>query len=166
MFIDQQAFLLMSLNQVQRQMQRQRGSSGPSFGSHHSHDSALHKVARLALGARRYMRQRVRYPLRLKWLHQIFRTSRPHSGDDLLRIGATRGGEDSQAAVAAIVKPLGDTATLLRAVLKIDHADAMLIRFQHFHGFAGSNVPIDAVSYTHLRAHETDSYLVCRLLLE
>ena len=27
----------------------------------------------------------------------------------------------------------------------------------------GANVP---VSYTHLRAHETDSYLVCRLLLE
>ena len=26
--------------------------------------------------------------------------------------------------------------------------------------------PIIAVSYTHLRAHETDSYLVCRLLLE
>ena len=26
--------------------------------------------------------------------------------------------------------------------------------------------PIKAVSYTHLRAHETDSYLVCRLLLE
>src|SRR5665647_1699346 len=25
---------------------------------------------------------------------------------------------------------------------------------------------ISAVSYTHLRAHETDSYLVCRLLLE
>src|SRR5665647_357213 len=25
--------------------------------------------------------------------------------------------------------------------------------------------PRDAVSYTHLRAHETDSYLVCRLLL-
>src|SRR5680860_1196363 len=25
---------------------------------------------------------------------------------------------------------------------------------------------IGAVSYTHLRAHETDSYLVCRLLLE
>src|SRR5680860_1672181 len=28
-----------------------------------------------------------------------------------------------------------------------------------------SGIPI-AVSYTHLRAHETDSYLVCRLLLE
>src|SRR5665647_3868080 len=27
-------------------------------------------------------------------------------------------------------------------------------------------VGIGAVSYTHLRAHETDSYLVCRLLLE
>ena len=25
---------------------------------------------------------------------------------------------------------------------------------------------ISSVSYTHLRAHETDSYLVCRLLLE
>ena len=25
---------------------------------------------------------------------------------------------------------------------------------------------IPPVSYTHLRAHETDSYLVCRLLLE
>ena len=28
------------------------------------------------------------------------------------------------------------------------------------------NKMIKAVSYTHLRAHETDSYLVCRLLLE
>src|SRR5665647_1537277 len=27
-------------------------------------------------------------------------------------------------------------------------------------------VPPRSVSYTHLRAHETDSYLVCRLLLE
>ena len=25
---------------------------------------------------------------------------------------------------------------------------------------------VEPVSYTHLRAHETDSYLVCRLLLE
>src|SRR5664279_5901319 len=32
----------------------------------------------------------------------------------------------------------------------------------------GENDParLEAVSYTHLRAHETDSYLVCRLLLE
>src|SRR5665647_1847319 len=30
----------------------------------------------------------------------------------------------------------------------------------------GTALPIGPVSYTHLRAHETDSYLVCRLLLE
>ena len=29
----------------------------------------------------------------------------------------------------------------------------------------GVNYPEDAASYTHLRAHETDSFLVCRLLL-
>src|SRR5680860_1827954 len=28
------------------------------------------------------------------------------------------------------------------------------------------DISYDPVSYTHLRAHETDSYLVCRLLLE
>ena len=28
------------------------------------------------------------------------------------------------------------------------------------------NGVLTPVSYTHLRAHETDSYLVCRLLLE
>src|SRR5680860_1731792 len=35
---------------------------------------------------------------------------------------------------------------------------------REFHGSAANS--IKAVSYTHLRAHETDSYLVCRLLLE
>src|SRR5664279_6481828 len=29
-----------------------------------------------------------------------------------------------------------------------------------------NNAGVSSVSYTHLRAHETDSYLVCRLLLE
>ena len=33
-------------------------------------------------------------------------------------------------------------------------------------GASGCIKEIEAVSYTHLRAHETDSYLVCRLLLE
>ena len=32
--------------------------------------------------------------------------------------------------------------------------------------FAGGITCLTSVSYTHLRAHETDSYLVCRLLLE
>ena len=31
---------------------------------------------------------------------------------------------------------------------------------------AAASYQIDAVSYTHLRAHETGAYLVCRLLLE
>src|SRR5665647_3895787 len=31
---------------------------------------------------------------------------------------------------------------------------------------SGGNLKAKPVSYTHLRAHETDSYLVCRLLLE
>ena len=38
------------------------------------------------------------------------------------------------------------------------------------HPLIEANMPrqdcINSVSYTHLRAHETDSYLVCRLLLE
>ena len=29
-----------------------------------------------------------------------------------------------------------------------------------------NGIKVKSVSYTHLRAHETDSYLVCRLLLE
>ena len=32
--------------------------------------------------------------------------------------------------------------------------------------FHNEEKSFQAVSYTHLRAHETDSYLVCRLLLE
>src|SRR5664279_1319655 len=34
-----------------------------------------------------------------------------------------------------------------------------------YNWFCVDHVDYDAVSYTHLRAHETDSYLVCRLLL-
>src|SRR5680860_1816751 len=34
------------------------------------------------------------------------------------------------------------------------------------HGDVPMSVKAMTVSYTHLRAHETDSYLVCRLLLE
>ena len=41
-------------------------------------------------------------------------------------------------------------------------------KFREFCISAGANKLYDTipVSYTHLRAHETDSYLVCRLLLE
>ena len=38
--------------------------------------------------------------------------------------------------------------------MKVNDDDSLIVQY------------IKAVSYTHLRAHETDSYLVCRLLLE
>ena len=37
--------------------------------------------------------------------------------------------------------------------------------YRGFQGVTGGDKGLP-VSYTHLRAHETDSYLVCRLLLE
>src|SRR5680860_1293531 len=38
-------------------------------------------------------------------------------------------------------------------------------RRRRWHGPLRGRCPTPPVSYTHLRAHETDSYLVCRLLL-
>src|SRR5680860_1665892 len=54
---------------------------------------------------------------------------------------------------------------------RVDHGLAGLARVDDVvdHGVAGGDVGVDLladrvpVSYTHLRAHETDSYLVCRL---
>ena len=40
-----------------------------------------------------------------------------------------------------------------------------LVEFTHSE-VHGPELSVDAVSYTHLRAHETLRYLVCRLLLE
>ena len=42
----------------------------------------------------------------------------------------------------------------------------LLARAKELGGIKTEGSPFTAVSYTHLRAHETDSYLVCRLLLE
>ena len=46
--------------------------------------------------------------------------------------------------------------------------DACRFDFRYFdiYDASGTKAGEEAVSYTHLRAHETDSYLVCRLLLE
>src|SRR5664279_4481950 len=49
-------------------------------------------------------------------------------------------------------------AHLFHVYLLSDSSDPAII--------AAETSCFDAVSYTHLRAHETDSYLVCRLLLE
>ena len=45
-------------------------------------------------------------------------------------------------------------------------SEAPLERIRNFNEFHTPLSKEEPVSYTHLRAHETDSYLVCRLLLE
>src|SRR5665647_3863677 len=56
--------------------------------------------------------------------------------------------------------------------LELSQVDAVVISHGHNDHTGGLldffilNDDAPAVSYTHLRAHETDSYLVCRLLLE
>ena len=47
-----------------------------------------------------------------------------------------------------------------------DWADTARILLFPGTGWPQQTGVMEAVSYTHLRAHETDSYLVCRLLLE
>src|SRR5664279_4405016 len=59
----------------------------------------------------------------------------------------------------AIALPLGTLFTLLGR-----YAARRVVHAQRARGRCTQRVL--AVSYTHLRAHETDSYLVCRLLLE
>src|SRR5665647_2742445 len=69
-------------------------------------------------------------------------------------------------------KPIGNVGLILAAIgvgtvigwviAKRVKMTAMPQLVSFFNGMGGAA----AVSYTHLRAHETDSYLVCRLLLE
>src|SRR5678815_758372 len=49
-----------------------------------------------------------------------------------------------------------------------NHGEAAGASLEHAHSqlIALPIIPIYAVSYTHLRAHETPEHLVCRLLLE
>ena len=56
-----------------------------------------------------------------------------------------------------------DIIVVARAAAKDKNFDKIESAFLHLCGL--HNI-LKAVSYTHLRAHETDSYLVCRLLLE
>src|SRR5678816_117326 len=46
------------------------------------------------------------------------------------------------------------------------HRDVMLQDSLYIHVKPGKPSSLTAVSYTHLRAHETPEHLVCRLLLE
>src|SRR5664279_4938979 len=63
---------------------------------------------------------------------------------------------DRKAAVSSCGTRVGADGTLSRA---LGPATEQIVRWNPRRG-------IESVSYTHLRAHETDSYLVCRLLLE
>ena len=72
---------------------------------------------------------------------------------------------------ALIVRPetfLPDTLAKagLAATLVLTVLHAIYHHFIKKLHMRGALAPTIAVSYTHLRAHETDSYLVCRLLLE
>src|SRR5678815_4457463 len=66
-----------------------------------------------------------------------------------------------------------DRAGLLRGVMQLRRLAPVpivgIVTFHHIHDTAdepGYLYDPDAVSYTHLRAHETPEHLVCRLLLE
>src|SRR5665647_3865611 len=63
------------------------------------------------------------------------------------------------AAEAQVGAALGQVDAADELALGVEDGHAVEILLAH----APANPP---VSYTHLRAHETDSYLVCRLLLE
>src|SRR5665647_1807819 len=64
-----------------------------------------------------------------------------------------------------VLDPIDGTKTFIRGVplwgtlVGVTEGDEVLAGAAYFPA-------VGAVSYTHLRAHETDSYLVCRLLLE
>ena len=89
------------------------------------------------------------------------------------QIAALRGGaqdEDSQmAAITAHASELAELAVeedeILRCCGPLTAEDRVFLARhpERPHIDETINAP---VSYTHLRAHETDSYLVCRLLLE
>eukprot|EP00658_Telonema_sp_P-2_P073696 TRINITY_DN62809_c0_g1_i1.p1 TRINITY_DN62809_c0_g1~~TRINITY_DN62809_c0_g1_i1.p1 ORF type:complete len:130 (-),score=49.62 TRINITY_DN62809_c0_g1_i1:117-506(-) len=71
--------------------------------------------------------------------------------DALLKCAPT----DEEAAAVARIE--GDTARLGKAERFVSLVSGTMVSFQN---------NLRAVSYTHLRAHETPEHLVCRLLLE
>src|SRR5665647_3986659 len=98
----------------------------------------------------------------------VVRSGLSGQGGDLLRGRLQRGvdrrlAEDHRRGVAvAEGLPDGDR------VADVGHLDrpCRLVGERLVRRVLGEVVGVHAVSYTHLRAHETDSYLVCRLLLE
>ena len=76
---------------------------------------------------------------------------------------------DHQGAVVEGEYAVNQAGFVLHAAVHTAHPDILAMCHAHtVYGTAYSALgrPLPPVSYTHLRAHETDSYLVCRLVLE
>src|SRR5665647_3811478 len=73
--------------------------------------------------------------------------------------------------VLAFVRTDGDFSAITKykerdVTRRFDLVAEQSLQDELFERGVSARIVSEAVSYTHLRAHETDSYLVCRLLLE
>ena len=89
---------------------------------------------------------------------------------DCVTSGVKRLHSDSFVTVgdATLGKPTGDVSVKKKQAWRypggiIQRYESTMINGRRYYDHIDTSEP---VSYTHLRAHETDSYLVCRLLLE
>src|SRR5579883_429944 len=124
MLVYQQAGLVMSLNQAQSQMYRQRGGARSAFGPHQGNDSAL-LSRRLSLMPGFNMRQRFHYLVRLERLDQIFRAAGAHCRNNLVRPGVAGRRKQTYARVATFAQLAANTDALL-AIIEVDNANSML----------------------------------------
>jgi hypothetical protein len=92
------------------------------------------------------MRQGIQDLIRLERLHQVFRTSRTHRPNNLIRIGISRRGENNYAAIATVTNSLAGLGAVL-AVVKVDHANTMLKFLQRSHNFARGDITINVIHY-------------------
>src|SRR5665647_2366023 len=95
-----------------------------------------------------------------------------YSQDQLLADGSVSIPRDRSSGIINKLPEEAPITKLLHSEVRYevtDHCNASCImcpKDKHEHAREHGIMNQEAVSYTHLRAHETDSYLVCRLLLE
>src|SRR5664279_5145509 len=97
----------------------------------------------------------------------IMETTLPKSDSSMQPITPSPAPESRAAKILREVFESGRPLTYVRTSEEI--RAGRVLREVGLRLFAPAPVPVwtwSPVSYTHLRAHETDSYLVCRLLLE
>src|SRR5665647_3895774 len=71
--------------------------------------------------------------------------------------------DEGQEADSELINPSEETGW---RELYVALSSKLILRLDTIYCFKSPRKTTYPVSYTHLRAHETDSYLVCRLLLE